>query len=344
PLIQLALLLDTSNSMDGLINQAKSQLWKIVAETGRLHRESRKPVLQVALYEYGNDNLSAMSGYIRQVSSFTTDLDYISSCLFGLLTYGGSEYCGQVIRRSVRDLDWDRNPDTLKLIFIAGNEPFTQGDVNYVRAVNESVDRDILVNTIFCGDYREGVQTKWKHGADIAGGRYMSINSDYEEVYIQAPQDERIGELNSLLNATYLGYGLQGDSKKEMQEEQDVNAAHMSQGSLLERARVKASPSYANSSWDLVDAYASGEVTPSAVPEEALPEEMRTMTDREKDEYVSDLLARREEIQAEILRLSREREDYLEQQTRQNTNVSTLDSALLDAILHAAAVKGFNLE
>ncbi|RPI65426.1 MAG: hypothetical protein EHM44_00590, partial [Ignavibacteriales bacterium] len=30
--IQLALLLDTSNSMDGLIDQAKSQLWKIVNE------------------------------------------------------------------------------------------------------------------------------------------------------------------------------------------------------------------------------------------------------------------------------------------------------------------------
>jgi hypothetical protein len=30
--IMLALLLDTSNSMDGLIDQAKSQLWKIVNE------------------------------------------------------------------------------------------------------------------------------------------------------------------------------------------------------------------------------------------------------------------------------------------------------------------------
>ena len=28
-LVQMAILLDTSNSMDGLIEQAKSQLWKI---------------------------------------------------------------------------------------------------------------------------------------------------------------------------------------------------------------------------------------------------------------------------------------------------------------------------
>src|SRR5205823_3642790 len=32
PVVQLAILLDTSNSMDGLIAQAKTQLWNIVNE------------------------------------------------------------------------------------------------------------------------------------------------------------------------------------------------------------------------------------------------------------------------------------------------------------------------
>ncbi|MEK7483916.1 MAG: hypothetical protein AABZ60_06265, partial [Planctomycetota bacterium] len=32
PLIQMVILLDTSGSMDGLIEQAKTQLWKIVNE------------------------------------------------------------------------------------------------------------------------------------------------------------------------------------------------------------------------------------------------------------------------------------------------------------------------
>ena len=71
PVIQIALLLDTSNSMDGLINQAKGQLWKIVSETGKAKRDGKNPVLEVALYEYGNDSLSVMHGYIRQVVPFT---------------------------------------------------------------------------------------------------------------------------------------------------------------------------------------------------------------------------------------------------------------------------------
>jgi uncharacterized protein with von Willebrand factor type A (vWA) domain len=37
--IQLAILLDTSGSMDGLIDQAKSQLWKIVNELSNNKKE-----------------------------------------------------------------------------------------------------------------------------------------------------------------------------------------------------------------------------------------------------------------------------------------------------------------
>src|SRR5271157_1093574 len=92
--IQLAILLDTSNSMDGLIGQAKSQLWKVVNELARAKRAGVHPQLEVGLFEYGNDGLSESDGYIRMVSNLTTDLDAISADLFALTTNGGSEYCG----------------------------------------------------------------------------------------------------------------------------------------------------------------------------------------------------------------------------------------------------------
>ncbi len=38
PTVQLAILLDTSNSMDGLIDQAKTQLWNVVNEFVRAAR------------------------------------------------------------------------------------------------------------------------------------------------------------------------------------------------------------------------------------------------------------------------------------------------------------------
>ena len=52
--IMIALLLDTSNSMDGLIDQAKSQLWKIVNEVAAAKSvDGKQPNIKIALYEYG---------------------------------------------------------------------------------------------------------------------------------------------------------------------------------------------------------------------------------------------------------------------------------------------------
>ena len=77
--IKVALLLDTSNSMDGLIDQAKAQLWEIVNELSYAKCDNNKPNLQIALYEYGNDSLSEEKGYIRQVLAFSDDLDDMRS-------------------------------------------------------------------------------------------------------------------------------------------------------------------------------------------------------------------------------------------------------------------------
>ena len=141
--VKIALLLDTSNSMDGLINQAKAQLWDIVNKfTYAKCGNEKRPKLQIALYQYGNDNLSSREGYIQQVLGFTSDLDEISEKLFSLTTNGGEEFCGQVIQTSLNQLEWGKNPDNLKMIFIAGNEPFTQGKLDYRDAVTNAKEKD----------------------------------------------------------------------------------------------------------------------------------------------------------------------------------------------------------
>ena len=115
--VKIALLLDTSNSMDGLINQAKAQLWDIVNEfTHAKCGNDTRPMLQIALYEYGNDNLSSREGYICQVLGFSDDLDEISEKLFSLTTNGGEEYCGEVIQTSLKQLDWGKNSAHVRVL------------------------------------------------------------------------------------------------------------------------------------------------------------------------------------------------------------------------------------
>lgn len=339
--VKIALLLDTSNSMDGLINQAKSQLWDIINEFShaKCHNET-KPELQIAIYQYGNDYLSSREGYIQQVLNFSNDLDDISEKLFSLSTNGGEEYCGQVIQTSLNKLDWGKNPDNLKMIFIAGNEPFNQGKLNFKDAVTNAKEKDVIVNTIFCGNYEEGIQTHWKQGAKITGGEYMAIDHNKEVVHINTPYDEIIIKLNSKLNKTYISYGSLGNSKMEMQIAQDDNAMALEEVVAVKRAVSKSSRLYNNKKWDLVDASKEKDFDVSAIEKEALPEELKGKSKKEMESYIALKTSERNKIQKEIQELNKKREAYIAK-NRSEENNGELENAMLKAIKSQASAKNF---
>ncbi len=343
PVIQLALLLDTSNSMDGLINQAKTELWKIVNEFATAKKKGKTPHLEVALYEYGKSSLPAKEGYIRMIVPLTTDLDKISEELFALKTNGGSEYCGQVIDQAATELDWSKDGGDLKIMVIAGNEPFTQGPVDYKKAAKKAISKGIMINTIFCGPQQTGIQGKWKDGAVLADGRYMNIDQNKAVVHIAAPQDKKIAELNMKLNKTYVAYGKKGKVAVARQAKEDANAATVSAEVASERAVTKSSGFYKNADWDLVDAAGEGGMDIGSVEEEALPEEMRGMDDKEKTEFVEKKKKERDKIQAEIQKLNKDRKNYVaaERKKAEKSGSESLDSALIKAVRSQAVEADF---
>ncbi len=339
--VKIALLLDTSNSMDGLINQAKSQLWDIVNEFSHAKcGNDTKPELQIAIYQYGNDYLSSREGYIQQVLNFSNDLDDISEKLFSLSTNGGEEYCGQVIQTSLNKLDWGENPDNLKMIFIAGNEPFNQGRLNFKDAATNAKEKDVIVNTIFCGNHEEGIQTHWKQGAKITGGEYMAIDHNKEVVHINTPYDEIIIKLNSKLNNTYLSYGTLGTSKMEMQIAQDDNAMALEEVVAVKRAVSKSSRLYNNKKWDLVDASKEKDFDISTIEYEALPKELKGKSKKEMESYIELKTSERNKIQKEIQELNKKREAYIAKNKTEENN-GELENAMLKAIKSQASEKNF---
>ncbi len=338
--IMLALLLDTSNSMDGLIDQAKSQLWKIVNElAGARCADGAKPRIKIALYEYGNDRLVSSEGYIRQVSALTDDLDLISEKLFSLTTNGGNEFCGQVIKTSLQQLEWSGSNADLKMIFIAGNEPFTQGEIPYRLACSLAKEKDVVVNTIFCGGFDEGVHTDWKSGADLTGGTYMSIEQNRKTVYIPSPYDDRISALNDKLNDTYVYYGSSGASKKVMQSRQDANAESYGAANKVDRAVSKSTHAYKNESWDLVDAAKENEKVIATAKDEELPQEMKGMNAEQRKTYVQKKATERKQIQDEIQQLSKKRQEYISSNTPKDAQENMLDDAMIKSIKTKAKEK-----
>lgn len=336
--IKIALLLDTSNSMDGLIEQAKSQLWTMVNELAKATcPDESKPSVEIALYEYGNDNLTPTEGYIRMVTPLTTDLDKLSEDLFKLTTNGGSEFCGHVIQTSLNQLAWGSSNEDLQVIFIAGNEPFTQGGIDYRKACTSAKEKNVIVNTIYCGGFDEGISGLWKNGADLTGGSYMSIDHNKKTVYIESPYDDQITNLNINLNNTYIYYGSKGVLQKEKQMAQDVNSEKYGKQNSVNRTISKSSHVYKNSSWDLVDAKKEN-MDITKVEKEYLPKELQGLTAEELKAYVEKKEKEREEINRQIQELKTKREAYIKEKAQQGTS-QTLDDAMLKAVKEQAKSK-----
>jgi len=345
--IKLAILLDTSGSMDGLIEQAKNQLWKIVNQLAKAtDEEGKDPEIEIALYQYGNDGLSMYNGYVEQIYGFTSELDEISEKLFALTTNGGSEFCGRVIKTSLDELTWSDSDEDLQLIFIAGNEPFTQGDVSYHLACASAKQSNVIVNTIFCGDYNEGINTYWKDGAVLTNGKYLNIDHDAQIVHIDSPYDKDISALNSKLNDTYVPYGSQGSVKKQKQLTQDANAQSLGYANSTKRIMSKGSKVYKNTSWDLVDASKEKGFKISDVKNSTLPKEMQTMNTEQKKAYVDKKRKERESIKLKIKGLGVKRDKYVANEKLKSIENSSnqFDDAIISSIVEQAESKAFKFE
>lgn len=347
PVVRIAVLLDTSNSMDGLIAQAKSQVWTLVNRFGKSCRGGVRPDLRIALYEYGNNSLKPSEGYVRQVLPFTTDLDLLSEKLFSLTTNGGDEYCGTVIKRAVADLDWSREPGDLSMVVIAGNEPFTQGDVHYSEAIADAVTKGVKINTIFCGAREEGVATKWADGATLGRGSFGNIDQNAQIDTCATPFDDEIVRLGSEINTTYVPYGDAGVAGQVRQQEMDEkNKATPS--AMPARAVSKSEGQYRNSHWDLVDAVKDGKVDLKKVDAKDLPADMQKMDAENREKHVRDMLARRESISKRIGELNKQRLAFIEEdkakKAKGQPGEQTLGDALIAAIDKQAADEGYEFE
>lgn len=345
--IKLAILLDTSNSMDGLIEQAKNQLWKIVTELAKAKDDQgRDPEIELALYQYGNDDLSLLSGYVQQVSGFTTELDEISEKLFALTTNGGSEYCGTVIDKSLNELTWSESPEDLQIIYIAGNEGFNQGYTSFESACKAAVNQNVAINTIYCGPYDNGLRELWKAGADQGLGMYANIDSDAKSIHVDSPFDQEISDLNQQLNQTYIPYGALGSTKKQKQITEDQNAQSYGSANATKRYISKGSKVYKNTSWDLVDASDDKGFDLSKISEEQLPEEMRGLSMEAKLEYIEKEKEKRKEIKSRMATLNQSRETYVaeKREVMSDSLGSQLEDVLIDALKTQAKGKAFYFE
>lgn len=344
--VDVVICLDVSSSMHGLIDSAKSKLWDIVNDLGKV---KPTPKLRVGLYSYGHSTYDAAKGWVRKEADLTEDLDGVYQKLNALTINGGEEYVARVCRDAVVEQKWSEDRKALKMIFVCGNEAVDQDrQVQLKDAAQMALKKDIIINTIYCSRGAGQQEAKgWEGFAKMSEGRYAAIDQKRGTVAIATPQDKKLQELSAKLNTTYIAYGRADlrQQRAENQKAQDVNAAK-APGAGAARAATKGGALYRNSEWDVIDRIKDDpKFDITKVPEAELCDEMRKLKPEERLAYVQKKKAERDTIQKEIAALSTQRATYIKDELKKNARAgdSALDEAIRGTLRDQASKKGIKI-
>jgi hypothetical protein len=345
--VQVALCLDTSSSMDGLIDSAKRKLWDVVND---LAKARPAPKLHVALYSYGNNAYDPKTGWVRQEIDLTSDLDRVAEKLSALRATsirGGDEYVARVCREAVERLRWSDDARTLKVIFVCGNESAEQDPELKLKAVAESaVRKGIIINTIYCGSPLDGDAPAWREFARLGEGRFAAIDQNRGIVTIATPHDKELADLSGKLNKTYCFAGKDGKELAENQQKQDDNALRLGAATAASRATSKAGGLYRFGGQDLVERLRQDpkfDVKKIAVEE--LPPELRKLKPDEREKHLRKLAAERAAIQERITELSDKRDSYIREELKKRPDAAlrAFDEAVRGTLRDQARAKGIDI-
>jgi hypothetical protein len=338
--IQIALLLDVSGSMSGLITQAQSQIWRIVNEISHAEKNNVKPLVQLAFGTFGNVDFEG-NGFFKMYTPLTNDIDLIAENLFTLSTLGEHEYCGYAIQCALDSLQWSDSKDDYKVIFIAGNESFNQGATDYVKVCKYALKRNIILNTIYCGPKELGISQLWEDAAGRAKGKYMSINHDTKEKSMGTIWDNKLIDYGEQFNRTYVPYGKDGEKNLMRQKAQDDNAAEMGENFMRERILFKASSSYDNEHWDLVDAYKKDNSIVASLESSDFPPEMQSMTVERKKQYLERKMREREVYKDGMKMYYEKSQEFLKISEGDNYAIMIFDRSIMSILKEQAGRKDF---
>src|SRR5260370_22264376 len=298
--VDVVLCLDVSGSMEALTQAARIKLWDLVNELAKV---KPTPNLRVGLYSYGHNNYDPKAGWVRKDADLTTDLDEVYKKLNALTINGGEEYVARVCRDALLEQKWAEGKNALRLIFVCGNEPVDQDKQVHLKDVAAlAKEKGVLINTIYCNWGHPEEESGWKVFAADAGGKYALIEHNQKVVQIATPQDKDLVRLNEKLNSTFLAFGgKDAAEKKANQTVQDQNAAGAGAPALASRVATKGGALYKNSAWCIVSkAMEDPNFDVTKVPEDQLPDELKSLTPEHPVASVKTKAAKREPIQKGI--------------------------------------------
>ena len=345
PKIDMVFAIDTTSSMGGLIQAAKTKVWSIV---NQISTGKPSPEVRVGLVAYRDRG----DAYVTQVTDLTGDLDAMYSKLMSFAAEGGGdtpESVNQALADAVEKIKWGDGKNVMRLIFLVGDAPphmDYQDDVKYPVTAQAAVKKNITIHTIRCGNDPE-TERVWQDIAHKAEGRYFSIAQEGGAVAVATPFDADIAKLDGDMRGTAVMYG-RGEEREAAKKKMDKVAETMAAApaeAKAERAAyasraAKESPSAVFGGADLVSGAGSGAVDVAKLPAESLSDEMKKMSPAERKAYIDKKAADRKAIQAKIDDLNKKRAAYLADEAKKGGGKDSFDGKVLDAVREKSAKIG----
>ena len=344
--LEMVFVLDTTGSMGGLIEGAKQKIWSIVND---VMQQKDRPAVKIGLVAYRDNG----DEYVTQITPLTDDLDKIYTTLMDFKASGGGDFPENVRKALAEGLTktgWSKsNANTAQIIFLVGDAP----PQNYIQEPDvlettaRAVRSNMIVNTIQCGNSADTKQI-WQTIALRGEGKYFAIAQDGGVQAISTPFDSRLAELASKIGSTYLAYGGGEGAAGERYREQNTArqestekkvAADAPMVAQADRAMNKAinNDAYAG---DLVQAVENGFVKLEDVKEADLPSKLKSMTPAQRKQEIERRIAERKAIRAEIVELSKKRDEFIKVERAKLGKQDGFDAAVSTALAEQMSRKG----
>lgn len=310
PRAEVVFVLDSTGSMSGLIEGAKQKIWSIA---NSIISQDPAPEIKIGLISYRDRG----DEYVTQIMDLTDDIDAVYAKLQSFRAAGGGdapESVNQALNEAVTKMSWSpADQNVYRVIFLVGDCPphmDYQDDVKYPETCKLAMEKFIIINTVQCGnDY--STTPIWQDIAKKSEGQFVQIAQTGGMIVIRTPYDDEIASLTKELSSTVIPYGSMETQaavvgKLRMAEKADV-VSNASRAAYNVKSKGRA----VQGKGDLVQSLADDDIALEAVEEEYLPEDMKGLSKEELEKVVKEKTAKRAELNAKILDLSKKRDTWL---------------------------------
>jgi len=305
--IDVVFAVDTTGSMEQLIDGAKRTVWSIATHIRQTDPNANLRIGLVAYRDVGED-------YVTKPFALTGDLDAVYAELSTYNASGGGDQPEDVAAglRDALAMRW--RAGAKKLIFVVGDAPPAPRDDArpYDVLAREAGTSGIIVNAIRCGG-DPTTAVAFQQIASLGGGEFSTIAADGGVRQVATPYDTRMGELSTSIDRTAV---IAGDDSDRAEYEGKMAAADAAPAAAkadrasyyMKKAKGGADVRAAG---DLVGAYATGTLDLGKVAPGALPQGMRGKSAPELKAELERRAAERTAAQKEMAELARKRDEYL---------------------------------